>query len=127
MFGTSRKRKWRAKGRKLGYIRKESENKPVYVVSVDQIQSAQPGLVPQLVGKLTSALICDSEVTMDHFSDLTYVYLMISTVQDETLSGKEDFKDGLPHLESNSIDIRQKMKDFLKKLLYLQLRIPTRK
>ena len=127
MFGTSRKRKQRAKGRKLGYIRKESENKPVYVVSVDQIQSAQPGLVPQLVGKLTSALICDSEVTMDHFSDLTYVYLMISTVQDETLSGKEDFKDGLPHLESNSIDIRQKMKDFLKKLLYLQLRIPTRK
>ena len=52
---------------------------------------------------------------------------MISTIQDETLSGKEDFKDGLPHLESNSINIMQKMEDFLKKLLYQQLRIPTGK
>ena len=86
MFGTSRRRKWISKGRKLGYIRKETDNKPGYLVSVDQIQSAQPGLVPQLLGKLTSAHIWDAQVMMDHFSDLTCVYLMISTIQDETLS-----------------------------------------
>ena len=28
----------------------------------------------------------------DHLSDITYVHLMISTIQEETLAGKSDFE-----------------------------------
>ena len=35
-------------------------------VSVDQLQSAQTGLLPQLLGKLTSARIWSAEVMVDH-------------------------------------------------------------
>ena len=40
MFGTERRRKWKTKCKKSGSIRKETGNKPGYVVSVDQLQTA---------------------------------------------------------------------------------------
>ena len=61
---------------------KEIDNNPVSVVSVDQPQSNYPGLVPQFSGKLTSARIWSEQVILDHFRNLTYVYLMISTIQE---------------------------------------------
>ena len=88
MFVTTRRRQWTTKGNKSGSIRKETENNPGDVVSVEQIQSAQTGLVPQLSGKLTSAHIWDAQFMVDHFSDLTYVHLMRSTIQEHNLSGK---------------------------------------
>ena len=39
-------------------------------------------------GKLTNAPIWAAQVTMYHFSDLTYVYLTRSTIHDDTLTGK---------------------------------------
>ena len=51
------RRQWRTKGNKSGSIRNETDNKPGDGVSVDQLQSAQPGLVPKFSDKLTSALI----------------------------------------------------------------------
>ena len=48
---------WITKANKLESIKKDTENKPVSGVSVDQLQSSQPGLVPQFSGKLTSAHI----------------------------------------------------------------------
>ena len=65
--------------------RKDTDNNPVSGVSVDQIQSSQPGLVPQLSGKLTSAHIWAAPIMVDHFSDSTYVHLMIIISQEETL------------------------------------------
>ena len=69
------------KGKKPGSIRKETKNKPGYGVSVDQVKSDQPGLVPQLSGKLTSAHIWSAQVMVDNFSDLTYVHLIKRTIQ----------------------------------------------
>ena len=67
------------KGKKSGSIRKETDNKSGALVSVDQIQSDHPGLVPQLSVKLKSARIWSAQVMMYHFSDLTYMNLMIGT------------------------------------------------
>ena len=58
---------------------------------VDQIQSYQPGLVPQLSGKLTSARICSAQVMVEHFSYLTCVHLVKSTGQEGTLLEKSAF------------------------------------
>ena len=80
MFGTTRSRTWRTKVNKSGSIWNDTGNKTGAGVSVHQIQSIQPGLVPQLSGKLTSTHILDSQVMVEHFSDLTYVHLIIGTI-----------------------------------------------
>ena len=54
-------------------------NMPGVGVSVDQLQSAQPGLVPQLSGKLTSSHIWSAQMMVYHLIDLTYIQLMIIT------------------------------------------------
>ena len=82
MFGTERRREWITKVDKPGSIRKETDNNPGYGVSVDQLQSAQPGLVPQLSGKLTSARIWSAQLMVDQFSDLSYLKLMRNTSQE---------------------------------------------
>ena len=64
---------------------KEAESKPGYVVLLDQLQSDQPGLFPQLSGKLTHVRIRAAKVMVYHFSDLTYS-------QEETLSVKSTFE-----------------------------------
>ena len=45
------------KGKNSESIRKYTDNKPLYGVSLDQLWSSQPGLVPQFSGKLTIAHI----------------------------------------------------------------------
>ena len=60
MFGTARRRQWRKKGKKLGSMRKETENNPGSEVSVDKLQSDQLGLVPQFLGKIKIAIIVSS-------------------------------------------------------------------
>ena len=84
VFLTERRWKCRTKVNKLGSIPKYTNNKPGDVVSVDQLQSAQSGLIPQLSVKIINALIWSTQVMVDHFSDLTYVRLMRSTIQEDT-------------------------------------------
>ena len=72
------------KGKNSESIRKYTDNTPRSGVSVDQLQSVQPGLVPLLSVKLTSVPIWDAQVMVDHFSDLSYVHLIRITRQEET-------------------------------------------
>ena len=126
MFGTARISKWRTKGNKSRYISEETFNKPLSVVSVDQLQSDQPVLVPQLSVKLTSVLIWAAQVMVEHFSDLIYLRLTIITSQEENLSVKAAFKKW-EHLGLKFVDIMQTMEKILNNLTYQKLRIPTRK
>ena len=64
---------WITKVNKPESIRKYTDNKPGYGVSVDQLMSDQPILVPQFSGKLTSSHIWSAQVMVNHVSDLTYV------------------------------------------------------
>ena len=57
MFGIARKRKWRKKGNKPVSIRKDADNNPEDGVSVDQLKSTQPVVVPHISSKLTSMRI----------------------------------------------------------------------
>ena len=92
MVGTARRRQLGTKGKKPGSIKKDTDNNTGYGVSLEQLQKNQPGLVPKLSGKLTSARIWDAQVMVDHFNDLTYVHLIRSTSKGETLSGNSAFK-----------------------------------
>ena len=87
-FGTTRRRHWGTKGKKPGSIRKGTDNKLGYTVSVDELQLDQQGLLPQFSGKIKSARIWSAQVVVGHFSDLTYVDLMRSKIQEKTLAGK---------------------------------------
>ena len=62
-----------------GFIRKETDNKPETGISVDQLHSVHPGLVPYFLSKLTIVQIRDAQVMVEHFSDITYVHLLRST------------------------------------------------
>ena len=87
-FGLAHRRNWRTKGNKNQSIRKESDNKPGACTSVDQLISAQPGLVPTVSGTLASFRITAATVFVDHFMNFIYVHLMRSTTQDETIVAK---------------------------------------
>jgi hypothetical protein len=61
-------------------------------VSVDQIISAQPGLIPQMAGFLTSKQIWGCTTFIDHVSNYIYVHLMKDFTIMETLLAKLAFK-----------------------------------
>ena len=87
IFGRAHRRNWRTRG-PYNTIRGQSSNLPGACTSIDQLISAQPGLVPQVCGKLTSFRITAATVFVDHFSDFTFVYLQQSASQEETIEAK---------------------------------------
>ena len=73
-------------------IQKPDQTKPGDGVSVDQIVSAQPGLIPQMAGFLTSKQIWGCTTFVDHVSDYKYVHLMKDLTLTETLLAKMAFE-----------------------------------
>ena len=88
-FGQAHRCPWRVKGKKSGSILKPEQTLPGDGVSIDQIVSAQPGLIPQMSGFLTSKRIWGCTTFVDHVSDYVYVHLMRDLTLDETLLSKE--------------------------------------
>ena len=101
-FGMSHRRPWRTKGTP-GSIRKEDETEPGDCVSMDQLVSAQPGLIPQMSGFLTNMRIWGSTVFVDHVSDYVYVALMRNLTLDETLLAKTSFE---RHAQNGGVRIK---------------------
>ncbi|MEY3108605.1 MAG: hypothetical protein RL730_956, partial [Actinomycetota bacterium] len=66
--------------------------RPGDCVSVDQMVSAQPGLLPQEKGKLTRARIWGCTVFVDHATDYTCVILMRDFTAESTLAAKHEFE-----------------------------------
>ena len=92
LFGTAHKRPWRTKS-KISYpIQKESDMSPGARASTDQLVSAQPGLIPQISGRLTHQRVNGATVFVDHCSDHVYVYLMRDLLLDETLAAKHGYE-----------------------------------
>ncbi len=83
-FGTAHRQPLRTKGKKNGSIWKPDQTKPGDGVSVDQIISAQPGLISQMAGFLTSKQIWGCTTFVDHVSDFIYVHLMKDFTTNET-------------------------------------------
>ncbi len=91
IFGTAHHKPWRSTGLK-GSIRKDSDNAPGKCVSMDQLVSAQPGLIPQMAGFLTNLRIWGARIFVDHYLDYVYVALMQDLGLDEALLAKLAFE-----------------------------------
>jgi hypothetical protein len=58
----------------------------------DQLVSAQPGLIPQISGKLTHQCVNGSTIFVDNFSDHVYAYLIRDLTLDETITAKHGYE-----------------------------------
>ena len=95
MFGTAHRKPWRFKRTKDGTdstLRGEKISEPGDTVGVDQLISAQPGLVPQEKGLLTRARIWAATVFVDYVTGYIHVGLMTDQSGDSTLQCKHDFE-----------------------------------
>ena len=90
IYGAAHRRPWRT-SRESGVIKK-SGCKPGETVSVDQLVSAQPGLLPQMTGKLTHKRVWGATVFYDHGSDYSYVHLMTDLTSSSTIEAKHAFE-----------------------------------
>jgi hypothetical protein len=61
-------------------------------VSVDQLDSINPGFVAQLKGILTNRRYTCATVFVDHFSRLGYVHMQKQLTSDETVEAKHAFE-----------------------------------
>ena len=91
-YGQAHKQPCRTKGKHTNTIRYKDDFNPGDCVSIDQILSAQPGLVPQMSGYLTSDRIWGITLFLDHATYNTYGHLMRSLDLDETLGSKKSFE-----------------------------------
>ena len=67
---------------------KTGAKKPGDGVSVDQIVSAQPGLIPHMSGFLNNQRLWGATTFVDHVSDYVYVHLMRDLSPTKTLLAK---------------------------------------
>jgi hypothetical protein len=91
-IGQAHCRPWHRKGRASGSIRKPTKVQPGDGTSVDQIVSAQPGLIPQMAGFPTSDRIWGTTIFCDHVSNFVYVHLMRNFTLEETLLTKHAYE-----------------------------------
>ena len=103
-FGRAHKRPCLTKCKHTNTIQYKDDVNPGDCVSTDQIVSAQPGLVPQTSGNLTSNQIWGITLFVGNVTDYTYGYLMCSLDLEETLGAKKDF-DKLVRRSDNTVKI----------------------
>ena len=90
-YGKAHRRPWRHKGSKnIRPIRPATA--PGQVVSTDQIVSPTEGFVPTHRGTPTVQRYHGATVFVDHFSDFTYVHLMIKMDAEATVEAKMAFE-----------------------------------
>ena len=91
-FRTAHQRPWHTKGKASGSIRRPERVLPGNGVSINQIVSAQPGLIPQMSGFFTSRRIWGCTTFCDHVSDFVYVHPMQDYTVDKTILAVKAFK-----------------------------------
>jgi len=115
-----------------GSIRNANETQPCDGTSVDQIVSAQPGLIPQMAGFLTSNRIWGTTNFCDHTSDFVYVHLMRNFTLEETLLAKRAYEKVLrqagrtaKHYHAELTTVVSQTKDFTRILMTKVKRSPS--
>ncbi len=102
LFGQAHKHLWHSKLKQKHPICKPTDDAPGKQASMDQLLSAQPGLIPQMSGSLTNLRIMGATVFVDHNSDHTYIYLMRDLTLAETLMAKHAYEKFLVSLGIDS-------------------------
>ncbi len=95
LFRQACKCPWQSKIKQKHPIPKLTDDAPGKKASLDQMVSAQPGLIPQMSRRLTNLCIMATTIFIDHFSDHVYVYLMKVLTLSETLLAKHAYEDFL--------------------------------
>jgi hypothetical protein len=88
LFGQAHKCPWQSKSKQKHPICKPTDDAPGKKALLDQMVSAQPGLIPQMSGHLTNLCVMAATIFVDHFLDHIYVYLMKDLTLSETLFSK---------------------------------------
>lgn len=90
-FGMATKVPWKTNGsqnnRKI-----KTATRPGQCVSVDQMESSNPGFIAQLKGSLTKSRYKYATVFVDHFSDFVYIHLQKTLSSQETVQAKLAFE-----------------------------------
>ena len=92
IFSSMKRKAWKRGHERSTTVRKLEHNRPGKGTSIDQLVSAQPGLVPRISGRHTRQRIYAATVFLDHYSDFSYTHLCVSTSQDETLKAKAAYE-----------------------------------
>lgn len=95
LFGTQHRSKWRTRSSansKKPSLRRKDLTKPGQCVGVDQMISAQPGLIPQEKGNLTRARIWACTIFVDYYTGYVFVALMRDLTAESTLAAKKEFE-----------------------------------
>ena len=95
LFGQAHRKPWRFKrtnGGQPSTLRGDDISHPGDTVGVDQLISAQPGLVPQQRGIMTRARVWAATVFVDYVTGYTHVSLMNDQSGDATLAAKHEFE-----------------------------------
>jgi hypothetical protein len=92
LFGAMTKVDWQGKEQKSQHT-VFAATKPGECVSVDHLQSTEPGFYGQAKGRLTKTRYKNATIFVYHFSRLQYVYLMtLNLTSSKTLDAKRAFE-----------------------------------
>ena len=92
IYGKMTRQPWRVKGQTSNINNFRRAKSPGETVSVDQLESPEPGFIAQLKGKLTTQCYKVATVFVDHYSSLGFLYLQQSTNAKETIEAKLAFE-----------------------------------
>eukprot|EP00956_Cyclotella_meneghiniana_P031729 scaffold84308_cov35-Cyclotella_meneghiniana.AAC.1 len=95
LFGQAHRKPWRSKSTKDGkksVLRGPQIKNPGDCIAVDQIVSAQPGIVPQDKGQMTRARIWGVTVFVDYADGFVHCVLQTDLGTDTTLAAKHEFE-----------------------------------
>lgn len=83
---------WRSKGQPKLSQQNSTISKPGACVSIDQLESRTPGLIAQMKGQPTKSRYHFATIFVDHYSDLSFVFLQKEQSSEETLKAKRTFE-----------------------------------
>ena len=92
LYGRATKRPWRHKAPTNQQKKLRKATTPGERISVDMLQSPQPGFIAQITGILTKHRYNYATVYVDNFSGFSYLHLQKTASLDETLQGKKSFE-----------------------------------
>ena len=91
LFGKATRRPWRTRA-PVNALSTPPVTAPGSIVSIDQMVSAIPGLIPQMKGFITFKRYEIATVFVDHFSGLSFVHLQKGSTASETIEAKKAFE-----------------------------------
>ena len=101
LYGKATRRPWRTRA-PINVMSIPPVTAPGSVVSMDQMVSAVPGLIPQMKGFITYKRYEIATIFVDHFSGLSFVHLQKGSTAAETIEAKHAFE---RHAKVNGVQI----------------------